>query len=167
MTRVSDSTPSELEVAKPDDDDAFPVAVRVICASLPDVYVEKLLGFVAACLERSGHLQFYMMWAQNLLMLHGQNLKSRCVNTCLFSSTSVTMVTSVPSAGRQPCCPRSRPCRRASRHILTVCPNCECLVLSLLVLCAGQVSNEWFLSVGVTSTCTTSATLPPCPDSVD
>lgn len=85
MTRVSDSTPSELEVAKPDDDDAFPVAVRVICGSLPDVYVEKLLGFVAACLEKSGHLQFYMMWAQNLLMLHGQSLKNRCVNTCHLS----------------------------------------------------------------------------------
>lgn len=46
------------------------------------MYVEKLLGFVAACLEQSGHLQFYMMWAQNLLMLHGQNLKNRCVNAC-------------------------------------------------------------------------------------
>ncbi|TNM93985.1 hypothetical protein fugu_002161 [Takifugu bimaculatus] len=51
--------------------------ISVICASLPDIYVEKLLGFVAACLENSGHLQFYMMWAQNLLMLHGQKLKNR------------------------------------------------------------------------------------------
>lgn len=59
-----------------------PAPVGVICASLPDVYVEKLLGFVAACLEKSGHLQFYLTWAQNLLMLHGQNLKNRCVNTC-------------------------------------------------------------------------------------
>lgn len=59
--------------------DACPAAVSVVCASLPDVYVEKLLGFVAACLETSGHLQFYMTWAQNLLMLHGQTLKSRCV----------------------------------------------------------------------------------------
>lgn len=51
--------------------------VPVVCSSLPDVYVEKLLGFVAACLERSGHLQFFMTWAQNLLMLHGQKLKTR------------------------------------------------------------------------------------------
>uniref|UniRef100_H3CZ41 PWP2 small subunit processome component n=1 Tax=Tetraodon nigroviridis TaxID=99883 RepID=H3CZ41_TETNG len=51
--------------------------IGVICASLPGVYVEKLLGFVAACLEKSSHLQFYMMWAQNLLMLHGHNLKNR------------------------------------------------------------------------------------------
>uniref|UniRef100_A0A671YVE7 PWP2 small subunit processome component n=1 Tax=Sparus aurata TaxID=8175 RepID=A0A671YVE7_SPAAU len=51
--------------------------IPVVCASLPDIYVEKLLGFVAACLEKSGHLQFYMTWAQNLLMLHGQKLKNR------------------------------------------------------------------------------------------
>lgn len=41
------------------------------------MYVDKLLGFVAVCLETSGHLQFYMIWAQNLLMLHAQNLKNR------------------------------------------------------------------------------------------
>ncbi|XP_037552519.1 PWP2 small subunit processome component [Nematolebias whitei] len=51
--------------------------IPVVCGSLPDIYVEKLLGFVAACLEKSGHLQFYMTWAQNLLMLHGQELKRR------------------------------------------------------------------------------------------
>lgn len=39
--------------------------------------MQKLLGFVAACLEKSGHLQFYLSWAQNLLMLHGQKLKNR------------------------------------------------------------------------------------------
>lgn len=55
----------------------FYVTVPVVCGSLPDIYVEKLLGFVAACLEKSGHLQFYMTWAQNLLMLHGQKLKNR------------------------------------------------------------------------------------------
>ncbi|XP_044200219.1 periodic tryptophan protein 2 homolog isoform X3 [Thunnus albacares] len=55
----------------------FTPRVRVVCGSLPDIYVEKLLGFVAACLEKSGHLQFYMTWAQSLLMLHGQKLKNR------------------------------------------------------------------------------------------
>ena len=60
----------------------FPV--RVVCGSLPDIYVEKLLGFVAACLEKSGHLQFYMTWAQSLLMLHGQKLKNRSVSSPLL-----------------------------------------------------------------------------------
>lgn len=53
------------------------VAVQVVCSTLPEIYVEKLLGFVAACLEKSSHLQFYMTWAQSLLMLHGQKLKNR------------------------------------------------------------------------------------------
>uniref|UniRef100_A0A3P9I1R8 PWP2 small subunit processome component n=1 Tax=Oryzias latipes TaxID=8090 RepID=A0A3P9I1R8_ORYLA len=51
--------------------------VPLVCRSLPDIYVEKLLGFLATCLEKSSHLQFYMTWAQNLLMLHGQKLKNR------------------------------------------------------------------------------------------
>uniref|UniRef100_A0A669BZG3 PWP2 small subunit processome component n=1 Tax=Oreochromis niloticus TaxID=8128 RepID=A0A669BZG3_ORENI len=53
--------------------------IPVVCGSLPDIYVEKLLGFIATCLEKSGHLQFYMTWAQNLLMLHGQKLKNRSI----------------------------------------------------------------------------------------
>uniref|UniRef100_A0A3B3HKU2 PWP2 small subunit processome component n=1 Tax=Oryzias latipes TaxID=8090 RepID=A0A3B3HKU2_ORYLA len=51
--------------------------IPLVCRSLPDIYVEKLLGFLATCLEKSSHLQFYMTWAQNLLMLHGQKLKNR------------------------------------------------------------------------------------------
>ncbi|XP_029941900.1 periodic tryptophan protein 2 homolog [Salarias fasciatus] len=53
--------------------------IRVVCSSLPDVYVEKLLGFVASCLDSSAHLQFYLTWAQSLLMLHGHKLKNRSV----------------------------------------------------------------------------------------
>uniref|UniRef100_A0A665T4B4 Small-subunit processome Utp12 domain-containing protein n=1 Tax=Echeneis naucrates TaxID=173247 RepID=A0A665T4B4_ECHNA len=49
---------------------------QIVCGFLPDIYVEKLLGFVATSLEKSGHLQFYMTWAQSLLMLHGQKLKN-------------------------------------------------------------------------------------------
>ncbi|XP_056445500.1 PWP2 small subunit processome component [Gadus chalcogrammus] len=51
--------------------------IPVVCGSLPDVYVEKLLFFLAGCLEKSAHLQFYLSWAQNLLLLHGQKLKNR------------------------------------------------------------------------------------------
>nr|XP_023648696.1 periodic tryptophan protein 2 homolog [Paramormyrops kingsleyae] len=51
--------------------------VEVVCSSLPDLYVEKLLGFVAAELESSNHLQFYLTWAQRLLIFHGQKLKVR------------------------------------------------------------------------------------------
>ncbi|XDV15061.1 hypothetical protein PO909_015205 [Leuciscus waleckii] len=52
--------------------------ITVVCSSLPDVYVDKLLNFVASTLEKSNHLQFYLSWAQCLLTLHGQKLKNRC-----------------------------------------------------------------------------------------
>ncbi|XP_056110253.1 PWP2 small subunit processome component isoform X3 [Rhinichthys klamathensis goyatoka] len=51
--------------------------ITVVCSSLPDVYVDKLLNFVASTLEKSNHLQFYLSWAQCLLTLHGQKLKNR------------------------------------------------------------------------------------------
>lgn len=55
----------------------FDLLVTVVCSSLPDVYVDKLLNFVASTLEKSNHLQFYLSWAQCLLTLHGQKLKNR------------------------------------------------------------------------------------------
>jgi len=55
----------------------FDASVTVVSSSLPDVYVDKLLHFVASTLEKSNHLQFYLSWAQCLLTLHGQKLKNR------------------------------------------------------------------------------------------
>ncbi|KAF7689577.1 hypothetical protein HF521_012930 [Silurus meridionalis] len=51
--------------------------IEVVSSSLPDVYVEKLLDFVATSLEKSRHLHFYLTWVQNLLTLHGQKLKNK------------------------------------------------------------------------------------------
>ncbi|XP_026787994.3 PWP2 small subunit processome component [Pangasianodon hypophthalmus] len=51
--------------------------IEVVSSSLPDVYVEKLLDFVASSLEKSRHLHFYLTWVQNLLTLHGQKLKNK------------------------------------------------------------------------------------------
>uniref|UniRef100_A0A8D1TZV8 Periodic tryptophan protein 2 homolog n=1 Tax=Sus scrofa TaxID=9823 RepID=A0A8D1TZV8_PIG len=52
--------------------------VEVVSSSLPDLYVEKVLEFLASSLEVSHHLEFYLVWAQKLLMAHGQKLKARC-----------------------------------------------------------------------------------------
>ncbi|RMC06217.1 hypothetical protein DUI87_15647 [Hirundo rustica rustica] len=52
--------------------------VDVVCSSLPDLYVEKLLEFLASAFETSCHLEFYLIWAHKLLMLHGQKLKTSC-----------------------------------------------------------------------------------------
>uniref|UniRef100_A0A8C8AQ47 Periodic tryptophan protein 2 homolog n=1 Tax=Otus sunia TaxID=257818 RepID=A0A8C8AQ47_9STRI len=53
--------------------------VDVVCSSLPDLYVEKVLEFLASAFEISCHLEFYLTWAHKLLMLHGQKLKTRSV----------------------------------------------------------------------------------------
>ncbi|KFO28101.1 Periodic tryptophan protein 2 like protein, partial [Fukomys damarensis] len=51
--------------------------IEVVSASLPELYVEKLLEFLASSFEVSRHLEFYLLWTQKLLLLHGQKLKSR------------------------------------------------------------------------------------------
>ncbi|GCB77078.1 hypothetical protein scyTo_0018424, partial [Scyliorhinus torazame] len=53
--------------------------IDIVCSTLPLLYAEKLLQFVASALETSRHLEFYLTWAQRLLTLHGQKLKSRSV----------------------------------------------------------------------------------------
>ncbi|XP_030059627.1 periodic tryptophan protein 2 homolog [Microcaecilia unicolor] len=51
--------------------------IDVVCSSLPELYVEKVLQFLASALETSRHLEFYLTWTQQLLVLHGQKLKTR------------------------------------------------------------------------------------------
>uniref|UniRef100_A0A2D4NHG6 Small-subunit processome Utp12 domain-containing protein n=1 Tax=Micrurus spixii TaxID=129469 RepID=A0A2D4NHG6_9SAUR len=51
--------------------------IDIVCSSLPDLYIEKVLEFLASCFEKSRHLEFYLMWTQKLLMLHGCKLKTR------------------------------------------------------------------------------------------
>ncbi|EHB08229.1 Periodic tryptophan protein 2-like protein [Heterocephalus glaber] len=52
-------------------------AVEVVSASLPELYVEKLLEFLASSFEGCRHLEFYLIWTQKLLTQHGQKLKPR------------------------------------------------------------------------------------------
>ncbi|XP_034279782.1 periodic tryptophan protein 2 homolog [Pantherophis guttatus] len=51
--------------------------IDIVCSSLPDLYIEKVLEFLASCFEKSRHLEFYLIWTQKLLMLHGCKLKTR------------------------------------------------------------------------------------------
>lgn len=53
------------------------VSVEYISQSLPDIYVDKLLNFVAGALESSRHFGFYVRWCHFLLTLHGTKLKQR------------------------------------------------------------------------------------------
>ncbi|XP_077866137.1 LOW QUALITY PROTEIN: periodic tryptophan protein 2 homolog [Saccoglossus kowalevskii] len=54
-----------------------PSEVELICQNLPEVYVDKMLTFVATQLECSRHLEYYLDWCVKLLTLHGSQLKAR------------------------------------------------------------------------------------------
>lgn len=50
--------------------------VELVVRNLPEVYVGKLLPFLAERLESSPHLQFYLHWCRTALTAHGQRLKA-------------------------------------------------------------------------------------------
>lgn len=52
-------------------------AVPLVVQELPEIYVKKLLPFLADQLENSAHLQFYLRWCTLLLTFHGTVMKQR------------------------------------------------------------------------------------------
>lgn len=52
-------------------------SIDVIVNSLPDVYVDKLLTFVAGQIESSAHLEFYLIWVRDIAFSHGNRIKLR------------------------------------------------------------------------------------------
>ena len=50
--------------------------VGLVVQSLKDPYIELVLKFVALQLEKSRHLHFYLLWCQQMLSAHGQQLKT-------------------------------------------------------------------------------------------
>lgn len=55
----------------------YPYTVPLVVRYLPDVYVEKLVSFLADRIDHSPHLQFYVRWCRELLCVHGDRLKER------------------------------------------------------------------------------------------
>ena len=51
--------------------------VQLVVQHLNDMYVDKLLRFVARQIESSKHLHFYLLWCHHLLTYHGAKLKQR------------------------------------------------------------------------------------------
>ena len=51
--------------------------IEIIVGLLSDVYVDKLLGFISNQIEKSAHLEFYLIWSQQLLYKHGNRIKQR------------------------------------------------------------------------------------------
>ena len=121
--------------------------IEVVSSSLPDLYVEKVLEFLASSFEVSRHLEFYLIWTQKLLMVHGQKLKSRYTLPAHRGVWSLGLLVGAgwqllpgdsmeqgpwavahtedllfPEWGR--CCRRSSSFRRASSATWTMFPNC-------------------------------------------
>ncbi|CAH3017559.1 unnamed protein product [Porites evermanni] len=53
-----------------------PFDIPLVVQSLKDPYIELVLKFVALQLEKSRHLHFYLLWCQQILSAHGQQLKA-------------------------------------------------------------------------------------------
>lgn len=41
---------------------------------MPDIYVEKLLKFIASELESTRHIHFYLLWIEIILSKHGSRI---------------------------------------------------------------------------------------------
>ncbi|XP_076300716.1 periodic tryptophan protein 2 homolog [Lasioglossum baleicum] len=50
--------------------------IDLIVSTLPDIYVEKVLKFVASELELSRHIHFYLLWVESILTTHGPRINS-------------------------------------------------------------------------------------------
>lgn len=52
-------------------------SIDIIVDLLSDVYVDKLMAFISNQIEKSAHLEFYLMWSQQILYKHGNRIKER------------------------------------------------------------------------------------------
>jgi len=50
-------------------------SVELTVRSLPAIYAERVLKFVAPTMEGTRHVEFYLLWVQHLLTAHGQHLR--------------------------------------------------------------------------------------------
>ncbi|XP_012232202.1 periodic tryptophan protein 2 homolog [Linepithema humile] len=50
--------------------------MELTTTSIPDVYIEKLLKFIASELESTRHIHFYLLWVETILTKHGSRINS-------------------------------------------------------------------------------------------
>ncbi|XP_046394793.1 periodic tryptophan protein 2 homolog [Ischnura elegans] len=53
-----------------------PAEIELTVKSLPAMYVERVLKFIAMSMESSAHLEFYLEWVRHMLLVHGAKLKT-------------------------------------------------------------------------------------------
>lgn len=59
----------------------FISVVQFVLRELSDTYIERLIPVLADRVFRSPHVQYYLHWSCNLLLLHTQMLKQKGLNT--------------------------------------------------------------------------------------
>nr|XP_054754617.1 periodic tryptophan protein 2 homolog [Lytechinus pictus] len=76
--------------------------VDVICSSIADTYVEKMLSFVAEQLTASPHLEFYVLWAEKLLSIHGSRLKLKNSSShhAMLTALQKSLITKADTIGK-------------------------------------------------------------------
>lgn len=52
----------------------FIFLVELIISSLSEQYVQRLLVIISSAIDSSRHLEFYLIWAQTLLTIHGPKI---------------------------------------------------------------------------------------------
>lgn len=52
------------------------VSVELTVTSLAEIYIVKVLKFIASELESSRHIHFYLLWIETILTKHGPRINS-------------------------------------------------------------------------------------------
>ena len=55
-------------------------SIDLIVGSMSDTYVDKLMSFIATQIEKSAHIEFYLIWSQAILYKHGNRIKQRALS---------------------------------------------------------------------------------------
>lgn len=50
--------------------------IELTATSLPDIYIDKILKFIASELELTRHIHFYLLWIETILTKHGPKINS-------------------------------------------------------------------------------------------
>lgn len=54
----------------------FFISVDLTVTNLPDIYIEKILKFIASELEFTRHVHFYLVWIETILTKHGPRINA-------------------------------------------------------------------------------------------
>lgn len=54
----------------------FFISVDLTVTNLSDIYIEKVLKFIASELEFTRHIHFYLLWIETILTKHGPRINA-------------------------------------------------------------------------------------------